>query len=722
MESRLEHGSHSSRPSAERLKQMFYCIYKMRLLVSGLGLCLFMLIAVCGAVKAQPPDAKRLALLIGISDYDLGTNQEDGFRHLNTGADLENMSYALKTFYGFKDSDIHTLLNERATQANIVAEFRQYIIKNAGKGSVVVIYYTGHGHQVIDTSGDEKTDGLDEALVTWVPADKQSAPIKERHALMYMLDDTYQALLAELAQKMRGEDGKVHGSITVIFDSCHSGSATKGLPLVPKGRDWNEKIDGPLPHVTAGSEVASGWLSHKEGEFDGMTFIAGSQSGQLSYMMPDSEKNGSLLTYYLTEFLANVAREKTDRRITYDDLYKWVGSKVSSMRANQDPQIEGNINSPLLCDCDPIIRPALPSVRRVLPGSQQLELSEGSLHGVTVGSRFDIYRNAQNIKDPANKLAEIIITETMSTSSIGNITKTVTPAPKASAYEAAQAVATEYRFEGQPLKVLIQTPLPLDKKRTLTSALEGQAFLTSSGVTDGNFDVRLGWCQDNQGSSCKDNKGKYVYQRAGGSVIALGPQVDTASLQKRLLADWRWRRLANLTLPGPAKVRIDMVDKDGAPLKRTEGGRIVLKPGDEVQVLCTNNTGSPMFISLIYLKASGEIEIYPTPDMANGQQALNTGNEPTHLFDMTDFTAPRGPEVEVLKIIATPRPTDFSGMSFKEEQRRERPKGPKNPLEEALFGLVDANAKDGHIRPAEVDKWYTDQVIYEIQPPGGRHE
>ena len=656
--------------------------------------------------RAQDSTPHRWALLVGISNYENGTNPDDGWRSLNTGPDLTNMSYVLETYYGFKGPAVKTLKDENATQERVIREFRQHLVANAKPGDSVVFYYTGHGHQVYDESGDEIADHLDEVTVMWVPKDKQNLPRKGRRALMYMLDDTYQLLLDELSQKMRDQNGKMRGSITVIFDSCHSGSATKAV-LVPKGRPWDEKIDGPRPPYTPTADVASGWLKPGKNEPEGLTFIAGSQSNQFSYMMPGSATKGSVLTYYLSEFLTNIAREKTDRKITYADMQNWVSAKVLGMGKPQDPQTEGNINAEIFGDGQPVSLQSLPTVQRVLAKSKPLllELNAGALHGITAGSRFDIYRKNTDVKVPRNKLAEAQVTRVSSISSQLRITKPSTPAPQPADYEAAQAIVTDCRFEGQPLRVRLQPAMPLDKASSLSKVISSQTFITTTGVTDRNFDVKLGW---------KDN---FYYQRASGSIIPLGPTLDPESLQKRLLADWRWKRLAGLTLPGPPKVHIDIVGSNDAPLKRSAGGRIVLKPGDEGKVFVTNNTGEPMFLTLIYLKDSGEIEVFPGREVVNGQQPLDADEEPRHLFNLSDITAPQHTEVEILKIIVTPRPADFTGMSFTAEERRGiRAQGPKNPLQDLLFGFVDAKPRSAELDPVEIDEWYTDQVVYEIRP------
>lgn len=662
----------------------------------------------------QPPSGQRRALLVGIGDYERGTNPDDSFGHLNIGPDLENMSYVLKTYYAFPEANIRVLQNENATQENIASEFKRQLIDTAKPGDQVVFYYTGHGHFVVDTSGDEVADHLDEVLVTWVPKDKQSLPADKRHALMYMLDDTYESLLQQLAQKMKGANGKVVGSITVIFDSCHSGSGTKGVPLVPKGRPWDEKIDGPLPAAANNSEVASGWLSRKD-EFDGVVFLAASQSGQLSYMMPGSTTKGSILTYSLAQFLTRLAREKSTT-ITYKQMFDSIAPTISGMRASQDPQIEGPINTLLFGDGQPANTETFPVVRKVLTGPVRLELSEGFLHGITKGSRFDIYRSGKDVKDPANKMAELEITEVESIKSVGTVTKTGTPAPRASDYEAGQAVLTAMHFEGEPLKVLIQPDLASDKAKALSEAISNLAFITRAGGSDTSFDVKLGWCKDTKDVWCKDNKEGYFFQRANGGAISLGSTIEADSLQKRLLADWRWKRLAGLTLPDPPQVHIEMIAADGSPVRRTEGGRILLKPGDTLQVYVRNDTGRPMFMTLIYLKNSGDIEVYPGANVVNAQQALNADNKPVKLFNLSDVTAPNGKEVEILKIIATPRQTDFSGLHYVGEERKGKAKGPKNPMEDLLFGIVDANAKSTTLSSDEMKNWYTDQIVYEIEP------
>lgn len=680
--------------------------------------CGFSAVAQPCSPPANTSSPQHLALLVGISAYGRGTNPNDGFGDLKTEPDLTNMSYVLKTYYSFPETEIHILRDESATQENIAAEFKRQLICKAKPGDRVVFYYTGHGHYVTDTSGDEVADHLDEVLVTWVPKAKQALEPDQRHALMYMLDDRYESLLKELSEKMKGADGKVAGSITIIFDSCHSGSANKGGFLVAKGRPWRNEIDGPMPAGSQTSEAASGWLSRKDTS-DGVIFLAASQSGELSYMMPDSDKKqGSILTYNLTEFLTSVARGSSGN-VTYKQLFDSVASRVSWMKGVQSPQIEGPIDTLIFGEGKAINVQPLPIVRQAFANPARLQLSEGFLHGVTKGSRYDTYRGGKDVKDPANKMAEIEITEVDSTTSTGTISNAMTPTPKPTDYLGAQAVATASKYEGNPLKILIAPEMPADKSKPLITTLSPFAFVTQAGVSGSNFDVRLGWCGDTtkpEESWCKNNKNTYFFQRANSSVVSLGPTVNADSLKKRLLGEWHWQRLAGLTLAGVRKVRLEMTMSDGSPVRRTAGNRISLKPGDTVNILCANESGSPMFITLIYLKDSGDIDVYPGPEIANAQQALNADCKPVKLFELSGISAPNGKEVEILKIIATPRQVDFSGLHYEAEERKAKSRGPNNPMEELLLSIKDGNAKGGSITTAAVANWSTDQIVYEIDP------
>lgn len=155
--------------------------------------------------------AARWALLVGIADYppagaggpDLPAPDQDAAR----------MRDLLVGSFGFPADHVTVVTNLEATSARIAKELEALAAK-AGPDDAVLFYYEGHGTQIPDLDGDEE-DGWDEALAT---ADEKPPLVTTEDQLrMYLSDDRIAELLAKFRTK----------NVTVIFDSCHSGTAVR---------------------------------------------------------------------------------------------------------------------------------------------------------------------------------------------------------------------------------------------------------------------------------------------------------------------------------------------------------------------------------------------------------------------------------------------------------------------------------------------------------------
>lgn len=148
--------------------------------------------------------AENRALIVGIADY--------GHPRLNLRGpriDVE-LTKRMALALGFKESQIRTLLDKKATRDNILKALAEWCIKGVGPGDKVLIYFSGHGAQVPDFNGDED-DLCDEALV--------AADVVQKHALAFIVDDLLNRYLSRSKSK----------EILVILDCCHSGTGTKGM-------------------------------------------------------------------------------------------------------------------------------------------------------------------------------------------------------------------------------------------------------------------------------------------------------------------------------------------------------------------------------------------------------------------------------------------------------------------------------------------------------------
>jgi len=190
----------------------------LRIRIALLSLLAGVLI-VAGDLPAQTA-GKRRALLIGINDYSAShlppapTAPAPGRQWPSlSGAvnDVAAMKELLVLLYGFERGDILTLTDQGATRAAILETLEQQLVAPAAKGDVILFYYAGHGSQVRNSLSDEP-DRLDESIV---PADsRRGAP------------DIRDKELRPLFNRILDRGAR----LSVILDSCHSGSGARGLP------------------------------------------------------------------------------------------------------------------------------------------------------------------------------------------------------------------------------------------------------------------------------------------------------------------------------------------------------------------------------------------------------------------------------------------------------------------------------------------------------------
>lgn len=160
----------------------------------------------------------KRALVIGV-----GKQEDKNWTKINGDKDVFYVQRILgKAGY----TDVHTLVNEQATKAAVVAAFKKLTIRCV-TGDIVYIHFSGHGQQVTDTNGDE-IDGWDEAWITYDAYLRYGSKDKgEKH----LIDDEVNILLTGIRKKI-GDSGK----LLVVVDACHSGDSSRG--------DENEIVRG----------------------------------------------------------------------------------------------------------------------------------------------------------------------------------------------------------------------------------------------------------------------------------------------------------------------------------------------------------------------------------------------------------------------------------------------------------------------------------------------
>lgn len=148
----------------------------------------------------------KKALLVGINDYPGSGNDLAGC--VNDTANLKNL---LVKEFGFDAAGIRILTDSRATRAGIM-DGLETMVSRASAGDVLIFHYSGHGSQVPDQDGDERSDHMDEVL----------CPRDFSWDGCWISDDDLSDVFSRLPKGVHLE---------VLLDCCHSGTGTREIAV-----------------------------------------------------------------------------------------------------------------------------------------------------------------------------------------------------------------------------------------------------------------------------------------------------------------------------------------------------------------------------------------------------------------------------------------------------------------------------------------------------------
>ncbi|MBO3460647.1 caspase family protein [Aetokthonos hydrillicola Thurmond2011] len=313
------------------------------------------------------------ALLIGIDIYQTEKNLRGCVN------DVTAMRVFLINQLGVPEDHIRTLTNQEATRANILQTFQEFLINNLAiqVNDQILLHYSGHGSQIRDVTGIEP-DGYNETLV---PHDSRTPGVYD------IPDKTLAALLDRLVEN-KGD------YVTVILDSCHSGSGTRDIEGLSIALSRQVPPDERIPptdldtNILTGTAIrtigSSGWFRPKMSHI----LLAGCRDRQMSneYWAKSEEQEGvwhGAMTFFTLQALSQMAPGTT-----YAELYERVAAQVNGIYPNQMPQCEGDrervIFGNIRVQQDPFI-----TVREVM--GDIVTLGAGLVHGLHQGTRLALY-------------------------------------------------------------------------------------------------------------------------------------------------------------------------------------------------------------------------------------------------------------------------------------------------------------------------------------------
>lgn len=641
---------------------------------------LFVVFSSCTPTPPPPPDpqttsslaplrddvvARRRALLVGINDY----KYDDDISDLGgTANDVEAVRDVLMRRFGFVESDLVILRDKQATKSNIVQTFKEHLITNAGPDTITVFYYSGHGSQMYDTSGDEP-DSYDETIVAHDSGRSADHPNND------ITDDEFNALLTDLGKKTR--------HTTVILDSCHSGSGVRAAgkvrsaPVDERGRSADVAAKGRKP------DPSSRWRETATS----YALISGARTDEFSYERAMSGKVMGALTWSLTRALWRAG--KTD---TYRDIMAAVQSEVSQSFPKQHPQLEGESQDTVLFGMAELTsQPFLD----VAVEAERLSLRGGLVHGVTPGSRFDLFAPGTKDFTTAKALARANVTNVEPTTASleldGGVAHTIVPV-------GARAVEVEHAAGRVAATVYIDTQSDPDLAKI---ARELAKYPTLAMVTNpANYELAV----------TRNDQREFVIEGGNPGAIATPIAAGAGATQKVVtgVVTWaKWHALANL------KSEQAFTKKPLDIKLQFQPGTGLARAGVPLDVQITNDSEYKLYVSLLDLGADGSIAlVYPA---AGALEFIDPGN--TWKKTVIPCT-PMGTTTDVrdiVKVVVTKEPHDLSFVA-QPGIKRQATKS-LGGVDDLLMQVITGDTARGLSRAErETTSWATRQLPLTISP------
>lgn len=261
---------------------------------------------------SQSQSSKR-AVCVGINDYPGTANDLSGC--VNDASDWADL---LSSQYGFETK---RLLDKQASRAKVL-EALEGLVDTAGAGDTVAFTYSGHGTWVADQDDLDEADNRDEALAV--------------HDGL-IVDDELRQILARLHPE---------ASLSIISDSCHSGSVTRAALRNAVNRARTAEYPNPpvprfLPPEDDAHALRALMLPVRRRAFYpessmNHVLLTGCNAMEYSYDAYFNGRYNGAMSYFSIQLIGS----KPDR--TWAELHAELRKLLPSTQYPQSPQLEGS--------------------------------------------------------------------------------------------------------------------------------------------------------------------------------------------------------------------------------------------------------------------------------------------------------------------------------------------------------------------------------------------
>ena len=580
------------------------------------------------------------ALLIGIDRY-----QPNPYYQSLQGAvrDIDKVASYLETSLKIpmgqitkltsRLSDVNSLKDARSvapdlpTYHNIITTFGQ-ITATAQPQDLVYIHYSGHGGRAKTIFADLKGEGqLDESLV----------PMDVGNESYYLRDVEMATLLKRMTDK-----GLI---VTVVFDSCHAGGATRGDGKIRGARNsavdtQNRPIDSA---VATRDELVRNWQSltqdvKKEGWLPNQSdyvFLGACRPSEYAYEAvfgTGNERNGAL-TYWMLDTLNAVPQG-----LTYQALYDRVTGQIQSRFPNQLPMLLGEADR-LVFGSE--IKAVQYSLTLLNVAAGQVTLNGGLLQGLGKGTRFSLYPVGIDLRDRQNRIAVVEIIDLQASTATAKVLSleecgiaavTVQIAPGLPAAIESTPVDLQHRIRLYEKAVGDrENELPADLAQKQADALNKvrQAMQGNGWVTEVLDKQAAAHYQVAVGLKNEYEIGRLMPISNLTPALNIDAPNSPAEVVKRLVHLAKYQTAQSLSNPASELTKAIEYELLDAETKQPlpDPNNICLKSGDRVYVRLKNVSSQPLNLAVLDFEATWEISQIPIQGDRAAFYSLAPGEE-----------------------------------------------------------------------------------------------
>ncbi|NIJ06687.1 hypothetical protein FHS31_000269 [Sphingomonas vulcanisoli] len=518
-----------------------------------------------------------------------------------------------------------TLVDAQATRTAILGALTGQICR-ARSGDIVLFYYAGHGSTYLDQSGT-KAGGRSDTILAYDSRKLGGDPD--------ILDTELRAIIAAASKK--------GVSVVTIFDSCHSGTATRALA------QGNSRAVPPGPPAAIDPAVRAS-LGNALAQMDANDVVVADGRAYRVHLAAakDSETAHEYLygkTWHGAFTLALAAQIARRPAATYGDLARATQLALDDRaNAKQHPQAEGALLATFLGSD--------PGTTRIYAGTRisarQTRIDGGLLSGVSVGSVFAIYADTTSAVAAGTPLGRGAVTSIDAETALLDVTGDL--AKRLPAVVALRELQHRYGADG--LGVLLRLDDPR-AARIATKALEGSGGLMKPASDHADLIVAS---TNGQVALC-DSDGRFLEALGSSADPLFADRMATAA---QIIARFQ-SMLALRNDEGPKRVSLavtrncdDRADIACADLP-TDDGEPQFHTGERFRVTATNETAQDQYVYLFDLEPD---RYSVTPFQPGGANDLLPAKKDV------SFAGTAGlPGRAHLLLIATPRPIDMSMLA-----------------------------------------------------------